>query len=113
MTPPLPLLLKDAEIRLAGDTITVSAHGMSVASKLRPELAAAIWKGLGTTADQVRHITIRRCDAGVELVRVDGYRKGVRVWIGPYSIVIPVRPVYWLVLHSLELQEREEVANVA
>lgn len=109
MMAPLPLQLKRAEVRMAGNKVSVSAHGLTVETELQPTMAAAMWGQLGARPGQVS-ITVSgsKVPAGAELIRLGDERYGMRVWIGPMSFRTPIRLNYFLVLRRLETAAKEE-----
>jgi hypothetical protein len=109
LTPPLPIPLKNAEIRLAGNILAVSAHGITIQTQLGEPRAAALWAQLGVRPSQVS-ITVRCAEAGVELVRLNQRRCGLRIWVGAVSIYTPVWTKYWLRLRTGELAGEKELA---
>ena len=117
MTPPLPLKLTRAEVRMAGTRVTVSAHGLSIPTELDKTLADAMWAQVGARPGQVA-MTLQGDMAGAELIRLSDRSRGMRVWIGPMSFRRPLLERYWDALHHMELQARNfaremEVADVA
>jgi uncharacterized membrane protein len=112
MMPPLPIQLKRAEVRIAGSVVSVSAHGVTIRTQLQPSMAEAMWEQLGARPDQVS-VTVRGVAAGAELIRLGERRFGMRVWIGPLSVRVPVMTRYWEVMRSQELAAREELVHVA
>lgn len=113
MTPPLPMRIRNAEVRMAGTTVTVSAHGISMPAQLTEALAKAMWEKLGAQPGQVS-VTVRGEAAHVELVRLSGYTgNGIRVCVGSLAFTRPVIDRYWKVLYSQELAAREELEHVA
>ncbi len=104
---PLPIQLKGAEIRMSGNVVAVSAHGIQIRTELQPPKAAAIWQGLGAKPDQVS-VTIRGDVAGAELIRLGEGRFGMRVWIGPMWFETSIRNNYFEVLRRLETAAKEE-----
>jgi hypothetical protein len=107
--PPLPIELKRAEVRMAGNTVSVSAHGLTVSTELQPNTAAAMWAQLGARPGQVS-ITVSRSGvpAGAELIRLGEGRYGMRVWIGPMSFRTPIRTNYFEVLRTHEVAAQKE-----
>ena len=112
--PPLPIQLKRAEVRMAGNKVSVSAHGLTVATELQPNTAAAMWAQLGARPGQVS-ITVSGSGvpAGAELIRLGDERYGMRVWIGPMSFRTPIRTNYFIVLRAHEVAEQSEGAEHA
>lgn len=108
MNAPLPIRLERAEVRMSGNRVTVSAHGLSIPAELRPNLAAAIWERLGAKPGQVT-VTVQGDVAKVELIRLNDREKGIRVLIGPLSFSRPVFEKYWTVLYSQELAAKETI----
>lgn len=107
--PPLPIRLKRAEVRMAGNTVSVSAHGLTVRTELQPTTAAAMWAQLGARPGQVS-VMVSGGDvpAGAELVRLGDDRYGMRVWIGAMSFRTPIRLNYFTVLRSHEVAAQKE-----
>lgn len=118
MTPPLPIRLKRAEVRIAGKVVSVSAHGLTVRTELEEPTAKAIWSRLGTTPGQVS-LTVTGDVAGAELIRLSDRSRGLRVWIGPNSFRRPLLRRWWDEFFVLETGVAEpeevpmEVADVA
>lgn len=106
MTRPLPIRLHQAEVRICGDLVSVSAHNIMVETKVRPSLAAAMWDQLGAKSGQVS-VTVRGSAAGAELIRLGEGKFGMRVWIGPLSFSTPVRTTYFEQLRSQEMAAQE------
>lgn len=105
--PPLPLELKKAEIRIAGNKVSVSAHNLTVEVDLKPTTATAMWASSGHS-QQDAPVKVQGVPAGVELVRLFDDRYGMRVWIGSKSIRVPIRTAYFEVLRRHETAAREE-----
>ena len=112
MTRPLPIRLHRAEVRIHGNIVSVSVHGITVRTELRPSLATAMWDQLGAKPGTVS-VTVRGSAAWAELIRLGEGKFGMRVWIGPLSFSTPVRTTYFDQLRSLELAAQEEGAEHA
>lgn len=94
---------------MAGNTVAVSAHGLTVSTELQPTTAAAMWAQLGARPGQVSiTVTGTNVPAGAELIRLGDERYGMRVWIGRMSFRTPIRTNYFLVLRRHEMSEREK-----
>lgn len=110
--PPLPIRLTRAEVRMAGNKVSASAHGITVSTELQPNMAAAMWNQLGARPDQVS-ITVQGIAAGAELVRLGDERYGMRVWIGAMSVRTPIPTNYFIALRKQELAAQKEGAEHA
>lgn len=78
--PPFPVPLTGAEIRITGDTLTVSVHGLSIQRRMEPLLAEAVWERFGVRPGQVA------VEIASEHFRVELTRTGITVHIWPYLI---------------------------
>ena len=100
MTPPLPIKLETATVKIAGNLVTVSAHGLHIEHRLPQLMADAIWERLGVSAGTVTvEMTAPAATAELE-------RGGIRIRFGPLSVFRPVLHSYWRFLHSRELAEK-------
>ena len=119
MTQPLPPKLNRAEVRIAGNKVSVSTHGLMIPTEIGVSMAAAMWDQLGAKPGQVS-VTVQGIAAGAELIRLSDRSRGMRVWIGTISFRRPLLDRYWDALYTMEISERglhlemdTEVADVA
>ena len=105
--PPLPIQLKGAEVRMAGHSVSVSVHGLTVRTELKATLAAAMWEKLGAKPEQLS-VIVRNVPAGAELIRLGEGRYGLRVWVGSMSFRTPIRTNYFIVLRDREVAEQKQ-----
>ena len=116
MTPPLPIRLTGAQLRLVGVRLDMSVHGFTVQTELQPTTLEAMWAQLGAKQNQVT-VEIRGESAGAELVRLNGRQRGIRMWVGKIAVHRPLVDRYWDFFYQAELgksaaeyQEAEHVA---
>lgn len=106
MNQPLPLPLKRATVRIAGDVITVSAHELHIKHRVPRLMADAIWERMGTKAGTVS------VELSAPMATAELERGGLRIRFGPLSVVRPLLHSWWRFLYSRELAEKG-VAHVA
>ena len=106
MTPPLPIQIESATVKLDGSLVTVSAHELHIQHRLPKLMADAVWERLGVEPGTVT-LELTAPTATVELER-----GGIRIRFGPLNTFRPVLHAYWRFLHSRELAEKG-VAHVA
>jgi hypothetical protein len=108
MNQPFPWIMASAEVRVVGEIIAVSVHGLTIRTQVRPEMARAIWARF--------HIQpgIFSLELKDDLARVELCRRSIKVWIGEMSFERPIVDRYWKFLEVQETVSRERrVANVA
>lgn len=106
MTPPLPIQIESATVKIDGSLVTVRAHELNIEHRLPKLMADAVWERLGVAPGTVT-LEMTAPTATVELER-----GGIRIRFGPLSAFRPVLHSYWRFLHNRELAEKG-VAHVA
>jgi len=107
MKQPFPWLMKSAEVRIAGDTVSVSVHGLTVRYPLRKDLAAAIWEQLGVEPGRVS------VEITGEAAKVWLAWDGVALEIGPLRIHRVLRNDNWYNFLKSRQEKEMEAEKVA